>query len=145
MSEYYMDEAAFELPGAWQDKSVHVLSTTLQPSGARVALCVSRTEAPTGAPLRVQVDRALEDQRRGLNAYELVDRQDDVVVAGLPAVATTVRFRMPEGPMHQRQVFLLANGRLLIIAATARWPDRTESDGVLETLLSSLSFRERAS
>ncbi len=136
-----MDEAAFELPGAWTDKSVHVLSTTIPASGADVAFWVSRTYVGVDDDLGSLADHAIAEQRGGVAGLEVLERDEALTVAGAPAIGASMSFRVSDGPMYQRQVFVVNGGRFLTLTATARWKHRADCDATLASVLETLSFR----
>lgn len=137
-----MDEAAFELPGAWTDKSVHVLNTTVPASGADIAFWVSRTYVGIDDDLRSLADHALAEQRSGVVGLEVLERDDAASIAGLPAIRVSMTFRVADGPIYQRQVFVVNGGRLLTLTTTARFKHRADCDATLATILETLSFRK---
>jgi hypothetical protein len=142
MADYHMDEAIFDVPSGWTDRSVHALSCSLPNSRDRLALTVSRQSAPPGAALEGLVDRALKQQRQVLHGFEILEREEGVDVGGLSGTSVRARWRNADGPVYLRHVYLTVYGRLLGFTGTCKYKHREACDEQIEAILGTLAFRE---
>ena len=143
MAEYHLDEAVLDLPSVWQDQSVQALWQPIEGTRDRLALTISREDAPVGKTLAELTDRAIELQRQRLTGFELTDRVEDLEVGGLPAIGLRVQWRNADGAVYHRHVYVLVYERLLAFTGTCKWPHRALCDERVDEVLSTLTFRER--
>lgn len=141
MAEYHMDEAVFELPVPWEDKTVHALSLPLA-DGAKLGVTVSREAAPATSSLSALVDRALHLQQQKLPGFELVSRGDGSA-GGMPSVEVVAKWRHATAPIYQHHLYVAVYEQLLVFTVTTTWKHRGECGDALRAIAGSLKFRER--
>jgi hypothetical protein len=141
MSVYYMNEAAFDLPGVrFVDRTVtHIEAET--PSGLDVELQVERKPMPDGRTLRELLDAATATGKEQLRGYTVLAERDREV-AGVPALDQAVRWRDGADAVYVRQVHLAVDATWLIITGEADLADRPACDAYVERVLDTFRLRE---
>lgn len=142
MAEYHMDEAVFDVPTGWTDRSLHALTTVVPNSRDRLTLTVSREDPPRGTPLGRHVDRALAEQKRALTSFEILDRADEVDLGGVVATTARVRWRNAQGPIYHRHVYVLVHGRVLAFTGTCKYKHHEACDQEIDAMVATLAIRE---
>src|SRR5262245_6024220 len=143
MPTYVMNEGAFDVPGAWQDRSVTALSFPAGAQKSDATLTVTRDPSSrTTVSLPAYVDKQLVDMAKSCPRFDLITRED-LALAGTHAQLVEYTWRTPDGTqVHQLQVVtLMPAGDALVFTATA--PDDI-FDRYASTLRDAiLSFRFR--
>ena len=145
---YQMDEARFELPAGWQDQSVHIFAVPAAgdggmgaaPSASEFSLVIHRDTPPPDEDLAAYVTRQVANVRATLPGVRVL-REGELTVGGLAAREAEFRWEAEVGLLHQRQVYVRRQGRVLTITGTA--PERlwAKHAGAMDALLASLRFQ----
>jgi hypothetical protein len=144
-----MDEARFELPGGWQDQTVHIFAVPASagegmgdgPQGAEFSLVIHRDTPQPGEDLAAYVERQLANVKATLPGVRIL-REGELTVGGLAAREAELRWEAEgAGLLRQRQVYVRRQGRVLTMTGTA--PERlyAKHAGAMDALLASLRFQ----
>jgi hypothetical protein len=138
---YNIDEAAFELPGVWEDKTVHILSTPA-PDGSNYGLIINRASLAEGQSLGAFVEKHLTELSRMLRGYELIGQRESVI-GGLPATEAKLTW-INDGRAIFHYMAVVAYGGLVVIFTASSLAKYAEScEQLMSELLPTLRFRER--
>lgn len=141
MATYYMNDGAFELPaGGFSDLTVHRLRALL-PDGEEMALVIARSKIPEGKSLREVVHRQLQHEATNLPGHAILG-QDEVTVAGAPAIDVRCRFRREGTAFYMRQVHLAAFDAWMAFVMSGPMTERAACDEHLATVMASLRLRD---
>ena len=137
MSAYIMNEATFELPAGFVDKTVHLLEA----GGGTLGLMVCRTPFPPGTPsLRAAVEAHVSREARAMVGHRVLAFVE-TERAGRPRVEVSARYRSGGELAYQRQAHGVERGLWLLVAATGRLVDRATVDAHLDHVLASYLVR----
>lgn len=140
MTNYYVNEAVFDLTErVFVDKTIHALETTL-PSGQKLAVFMHRRVIEGGKSLRELVDEnvAMNDMR--LSAYKVFD-EVQAKVGGLPGILLRTRWKIEGTTYHQRQAYVVVQGKLMIVAVSAPLDEEAACDEAFEGILQTIAWR----
>jgi hypothetical protein len=138
---YNIYEGVFDLPGAWSDQSVNVLSRTAG-DGSRVGVVITRFAPPDGQTLEAYADQQLAQHSQTLRGYELLARRSSHV-GKLPAVEVKIRWIDDRDAMFHHIAYVSYFGRLLIFTASSRASAQQDCERLVTQILESAKFRER--
>ncbi|EYF08795.1 Hypothetical protein CAP_2656 [Chondromyces apiculatus DSM 436] len=140
MSIYYMNEAAFDLPEGFVDRTVNYLEGR-SPQGTPVALLVQREPFPEGKTLRQATTAHVNDAKKRLRAYTVLFERE-VQVSEVPAIDLGVRWRDEKGMVYTRQVHLVLDRTHTIVAGETPFEEREYCDTYVDHVLASLRLRD---
>ena len=141
MTTYYVNEAKFVLPDReFVDWTVHVIEAGL-PGGEALGVVVVRGPIPEGKSLRDVATAHVRDEAVRIRGYAVLDETESMV-AGLPAILVSARWRHSGKVIYQRQAHVSVGPRWLLFTATAPLSERAACDEALEEVLSSLVWRD---
>lgn len=139
MRSYTIDEASFNIPDEWSDKSVNVFS----PSGdlpGDFSLVITRDSLPDEQSLGSYVDGQLEELSSTLPQFRLIRRYESTV-DNLPAYNAEFTWRAEGNPeaklMMQRQTYVTSARAVLILTATTIEKFSREYQLIMDNLISS--------
>lgn len=141
MGLYNIDEGVFELPGAWSDQTITVLSHPA-PDGSNFGLVVTRSQLQEGQTLHAFADKHLDDHAKTLRGFELIGRRESTI-GKLPAVEVKIRWINDARAMFHQLAFVAYYGRVLTFTASS-WAQNAEAcEKLMTRVLSTAKFRER--
>lgn len=123
MALYEIDEARLVVPEGWEDRSANRLEYEAKEGGV-VRVVVTRTPHRKRT-IGAIADAHLEDMRRRLAGFEVVER-GDVLVDGEPAVELHLRFKDGPSAMVQRAIMLLVGTKAVTISVVHGAPSTEE-------------------
>lgn len=140
MTNYYMNEAVFDLPDRpFEDKTIHGWDAKL-PGGHTLGVLVHRREIAPGQHLRQLVDENIALNHKRLSLYQVLE-QLEASIGGVPGRILKTSWRSERGPSLQLQAHVLFEGKWMIFAVTAPLDQRAVCEETFESLLSSLTWR----
>ncbi|MFO0551599.1 MAG: DcrB-related protein [Polyangiaceae bacterium] len=134
MREYLTQELRLEVPDDALDLSIQSLEL---PHAAGTVRIVVYRDAGLKAPLDNPVTEHLAKQRRRSLGFELVER-GPVDVAGVRAIATTVRLVADEVPLEQRAIY---TERGLVVGVTGPVACASELASIFSAILRTFQWR----
>lgn len=135
-----MNEAEFEIPADWADRSVNIFAVGNTPP-LPLSFVISRDELKKGQELADFADEKLDELGPQLQQFNLLEKRQ-VEVAGELALDAEFTWRSDKGPMHQRQTYVRCGQRVLVFTVTAPRSLRDEHRAQVDALLASLKLRE---
>jgi hypothetical protein len=135
-----MNEAAFDLPDGFRDRTVTYLEGK-SPEGTPVALLVQREPFPSGKTLRQVAAAHVNDAKTRLHGY-VVLYEREILVDEVPAIDFGVRWRDDTGNVYTRQAHLALDRTLLIVAGEVPFEERERCDTYVDHVLASLRLRD---
>jgi hypothetical protein len=136
-----MNDGAFALPDAgFTDLTVHRLRAPL-PDGEELSLVIARARIPAGKSLREVVAQQLQVEATNLPGHAVLG-QDEVEVAGAPAIDVRCRFRREGAAFYMRQMHLAAFDTWMAFVMSAPMTERAACDEHLATVMASLRLRD---
>ncbi len=140
MAAYETDEARFEVPPGWADRSV----TALEYSRPEGLLRVVVMREPRGKSELGALHKArLVDLRRRLAGFELV-HEDEVLLAGRPAFDVAMRYRDEEAHLYQRTATMIVGAKLVSVGVVAPASLVAQADELFQRIRASLVIRAEA-
>ncbi len=140
MAAYETDEARFEVPQSWADKSVTALEYRRPEGPVRVVVM----RQPRGkSELRELHKARLVDLRRRLAGFELV-HEDEVLLAGRAAFDVAMRYRDEEAHLYQRAATLVVGAKLVTVGVIAPVDLAAQADELFQRIRASLAIRPEA-
>jgi hypothetical protein len=139
MATYHIDEAEFEIPEGWIDQSINIFAAGTTPP-LPLSLVISRDRWPPEQDFATTADAKLAELKSRLKQFRLLEKRQ-LTVAGVLALETEFTWRADQGPMHQRQIFVPAQGVVLVITATAPVKIAEEQREEIERLLSTFRLK----
>jgi hypothetical protein len=141
MPTYTVNEASWEIPTGWRDRTVNIFSYGTEPP-LPLSLVVSRDELKSGQTLADFADEQVKQFGEKLHQFRLLGKRQ-LTVSGAVALEAEFTWRSEKGPMHQRQVYVPTAGssKLVIMTATAPVKIADDDQEKLNALLESFQFR----
>ncbi len=136
-----MNEAAFDLPAGFSDRTVTCL-TGKSPQGEGVLLLVERRILPEGMSLREAISAMTKTaMTRFINYQVLYERE--VEVASRPALDVGARWRTETAePVYDRRVHFTSGDAWLIVIGEAPMGERDFCDAYVDRVIGTLKLRE---
>lgn len=137
---YVMNEATIDLPSAWKDQSINVMSSGA-PMEQGLTLTVTRDDIPFG----MSFDEYLEDQigqvEKSMNDFALLGRRQ-VVLDGMTATELECRWQAKQGQMHQL-IYMAPtpSGRAIVLTVSAPGRLTETQKGEMKRVMATLRFR----
>lgn len=138
MAAYVTDEASFEIPDGFVDRSITMLSTTR--GGSPMSVVLNRD--PVREPLEKQVATTLEAVKKAAPATKVVGVRAREV-GGLPGREARLNVIAQKQALYVRQAYVTYYERLLTITITGQRGHQATLDSVAEKLLSTMQFRRK--
>jgi hypothetical protein len=139
--KYFINEASFELDGAWQDETVQLLTST-DGRGDRTALVMSRAPLAEGDTVAAYADRMVKGQSQELRGYELVKRRE-AELDGRPSLELKFKWDAAAQPVFQQQTFVERDGTLITFSLTSALKSAERAEAWFDEILSTVRFRSR--
>jgi hypothetical protein len=140
MANYYMNEAVFDLPErVFEDKTIHALEAEL-PNDQTLAVFVHRRPIEGGKSLRELVHEHVALNQARLSKYTVLD-EAEAEVGGLPGILLRTRWRLEGETFHQRQAYVVVEGKLMIVAVTAPIAEQAAGDETFASILGTITWR----
>lgn len=146
MPDYYMNEAAFDLPSVgFVDQTVTYLEAPVPGSNGgesedRIALLVERQPLPEGKSLREAASDHINEARTRLGNY-MVIFENTREIAETQAVEYAARWRDEQGMVYTRTAHLTRGTTWFIVATEGPLEHRGFCDEMLEHVLSTFRMR----
>lgn len=137
--KYVMNEARFDLPGAWEDQSAVIL-TTPGPDDSKFGLVVERHVLTEEQTLLDLVNERSRGQMQSLRGHRMLG-QREAVVAGAPAWETKLRWRHDEGTLFHHMAYVETPECVLIFTASSLVQHAEACERWMTSLLDSLELR----
>ncbi len=138
MARYSTNEASFDLPDHFEDRSMHIFASPT-PAESDTSLVITLGSCKKGESRDAYVERQISELSATLPELEVLDRRP-ATVAELPATELRIRWRGPRGLVHQTQVLVTPpNHRGLVFTATSPKADSAITS-VLKGALDSLKL-----
>ncbi len=131
-----MNEAAFDLPQGFVDRTVTVLEAATE-DGEGVSIIVERSPLPRGQSLQQATKERLLTARKDVRGFSILYERD-CEVARTKAIDVGTKWRDDDGIVYTRSIHLALGDMLLIIAGEAGFEDRETCDRVLDHVAGSL-------
>ena len=141
MAIYHTNEASLELPGDWDDSTLHILGAT-DAQGVRYGLTMTREKAQPNEDLAAYVTRQAKEQSQALRGYEALGKRS-ATVDGLPAVELKFRWMGTEELVFQHQAFVAHRGLMLSYTASAPARFAEKAEVLMSEVLNTIRFRSR--
>jgi hypothetical protein len=135
MRAYTIDEASFNIPDEWSDKSVNVFS----PSGdlpGDFSFVITRGSLGSDQNLASYVEEQLKELSTTLPQFRLI-RKYESTVDNLPAYNTEFTWEAEKRPMIQRQTYVMFDRVVLVLTATTVEKFSREYKLVIDNVISS--------
>ena len=136
MSAYYMNEAAFDLPAGFVDRTVTHLEATTD-DGGEVALLVERHPIGPDETLSNAVARRMTEARKETRGLTVLSERQ-IRVGDQPAIEVVSRWRDDDDIAYTRAVHWMAGTTLLIVAGESSFQEREICDRVVEHVIGSI-------
>lgn len=136
MSAYYMNEASFDLPAGFVDRTVTHLEATTD-NGGGVALLVERHPLGPEETLASAVARRMTEARKETRGLTIIAERE-IRVGDEPALEVVSRWRDDDDIAYTRAVHWLSGSTLLIVAAESSFQEREICDHVVEHVIGSI-------
>lgn len=141
MGTYNINEAAFELPGVWDDKTVNILGAPA-PDGSNYRLVVTRMDLEEGQALPAFVEKHLLEQSRQLRGFELLGQRESVI-GDLPAMEAKLSWLSDGKAVFQYVAFVQYYKGVVIFTGSSLAKYAESCEELMGELLPTLRFRER--
>ncbi len=136
---FFINEGALQIPDAWKDESINVLSTA-QGNGTGLSFTISRDTLPWGMSFDSFAKKEIDAIAANLKEYqqiELVPMQVD----GREAMLSEFRWVSAQGPIHQCMVLTAEQQRALIFTASMPGLISQEQKQQILALIETFQFR----
>jgi len=140
MGEYFMNEAAFDLPSGFVDRTITYLENQME-DGTGIVLVIEREPLPEGLSLREAAAKHVAESRVRLRGYSVMFEQANEV-ASVPVVEIGSRWRDDDGFIYRRQTHLVVGSTWLIVAGESPLELREACDQVVDQVVQTLRIRE---
>ncbi|AKT42212.1 DcrB-related protein [Chondromyces crocatus] len=138
MAAYETDEARFDVPASWLDRSVTSLEYSSPEGVTRVVVQREPTEQRTLKDLHTA---RLVDLRRRLAAFELI-LEEEVLVAGRAAVELGMRYRDEDAHLYQHAVTLIVGEKLVTVGVLGPVKAGEHIDALFQRLRATITIRD---
>lgn len=139
MALYTINEAEFDLPDDWIDKTTNIFAAGGKQPPA-LGFVITREPLDESRDLVEFVEEKLDDITPQLKDFKIREQRQIEVSGGL-ALDLEFTWRSDAGLMHQRQTYVPCGRVLLILTATARRELRPEHRTQIEGILASFKLR----
>lgn len=135
---FVMHEGHFELSPEWKDGTLNIFTVG---DGVPLELCVVISRVPFASVQDVveYADSQLLKYPSQLSSFRLIGKRQRHI-SGTMALEVEFTWKAETGPMHQRQVYLPAGGKLLVFTATAPVKIADTHQAQFDAMLETFSF-----
>lgn len=137
---FEINEGSIDLPKAWKDESINVL-TTAQGNGTGLSFTISRDTLPWGMSFASFAGKELDAIAGNLKGFEQLEREP-MQVDGQEALRCEFRWQSAQGPIHQCMVITAREQRALIFTASMPGLISAEQKAQVLGLIDTFKFRE---
>lgn len=138
---YYFNEGSLELPEAWRDMTVNVLTSSLDET-VGLSFTLSRDTPPWGMGFHEFSDREIDSLSRQLNHYQLLGKHAGEVNHH-PSVTAEFCWSSEQGRIHQLMTLVDIAPRVLILTATMVGELTPQQKEHITATVQTLQIRER--
>jgi hypothetical protein len=142
MTRHRINEAAFEIPERWRDKTVHVFVEG-DALPASFSFVINKDRLGENEEPVEFAERQLTQLAGSLSDFRVADRGQRPV-SGAPALILEFTWSADQGRMRQRQVFVTIGRDVLILTATALDAFTEDQIRDLDALLDSFELQRDA-
>lgn len=142
LSLFQFNEGAIELPTAWKDLSVLVLSAA-DGDQSGVSFTISRDVIPWGMSFSQFAEREIASLSKQLKDYVQIN-QDNGELNAHDTVSSEFSWSSPQGPIHQLMMLLDLNPKVLVFTATVPGNMTDEQRQQIQALMGTFQLREPA-
>jgi hypothetical protein len=135
MTTYYVNEAAFGLPGGHLVDRTETRLSVASGDGGAVTLTVHRQPLPPGESLSAAVAQRRQQADRSLPSHAVLF-QRDVEIASLPAIEIAAEWRDEGQRVYTRQAHVVLDGVWVIFAGNAPIEARPRCDALMMRVVS---------
>lgn len=142
LSLFQFNEGAIELPTAWKDLSVIVLSAADNDQSG-ISFTISRDFIPWGMSFSQFAEREISSLSKQLKNY-LQIHQESGVLNSHDTATSEFRWSSPQGVIHQLMMLLDLNPKVLVFTATVPENMTDEQRLQIKALMGTIQLREPA-
>ncbi|VXC73632.1 conserved hypothetical protein [Enterobacterales bacterium 8AC] len=142
LSLFQFNEGSIELPAAWKDLSVLVLSAADNDQSG-ISFTISRDVIPWGMSFSQFAEREISSLSKQLKDYQQIN-QDTGAQNARDTVTSEFSWSSPQGPIHQLMMLLDLNPKVLVFTATVPGNMTDEQRQQIGMLMSTFQLREPA-
>ncbi|MFO0761714.1 MAG: DUF1795 domain-containing protein [Byssovorax sp.] len=139
MTSYVTNDAEFDVPEEWTDRSINIFAVGSTPP-LPLSFVISRDYMKPGQELVDFVEEQLGQTAKNLPKFRLISKRQ-IVVDGNPALQAEFVWFAEQGAMHQRQAYVPSGAKVLILTATAPVKISDEHEEQMTALLGSLKVK----
>lgn len=140
MIGYRIDEADFEVPEHWSDRTVNIFAVGSK-LPLQLSFVITRDDIDKEASLADYAEEKLGELEGKLKQFKLIEKKQ-LEVAGTTALDAEFKWLSDMGTMHQRQTYVRRRDRVLIFTVTAPRVLNTEQRAHVDAVLASLRLQE---
>lgn len=138
MRTYRIDEASFNIPDEWKDKSVNVFSPTGELPGD-FSFVITRGDLGGDQNLASYVEEQLEGLSNTLPEFRLI-RKNETAVDNSHAFNTEFTWKAENKSMAQQQTYVMSERVVLVLTATTIEKFSQEHRRIIDNIISSFSI-----
>ncbi len=138
---FNFDEGVLELPGAWADSTVNVLSRPML-DGTQLAVVLTRVPLKKELDLEGFVDRNIETQKQSMRGWEMLGRRP-AVLGNLPGVELKIKWLHDGKMVFHHAAYAVYYDKVLVITGSCAVKFAEECESLMNRILPTLKFRER--
>jgi len=142
LSVFQFNEGTIELPVAWKDLSVQVLSAA-DTDRSGISFTISRDVIPWGMSFSQFAEREIASLSKQLRDYQQLNQENGVHNAQ-DTVTSEFSWSSPQGPIHQLMMLLDLNPKVLVFTATIPGNMTDGQRQQVGMLMSTFQLRESA-
>jgi hypothetical protein len=139
MLQYITNDAEFDVPDDWTDRSINIFAVGATPPLA-LSFVISRDYMKPGQELVDFVEEKLAEAAKNLPKFRLISKRQ-IIVDGSTALQAEFAWYAEKNAMHQRQAYVPSGAKVLILTATAPVKISDEHEEQMNALLASLKLR----
>lgn len=140
LSLFQFNEGAIELPTAWRDLSVLVLSAADNDQSG-ISFTISRDVIPWGMSFSQFAEREIISLSKQLKSYQQIN-QANGALNSRDTTTSEFSWSSPQGPIHQLMMLLDVNPKVLVFTATVPGGMTDEQRQQISVLMSTFQLRE---
>jgi len=147
---YYFNEGSLAIPAQWQDKTVHILTTTSKEADG-FSFTISRDEIPWGMTFAEFFERETSTLSRQLTNYQQIDQETGEIATlatasselTLATASSEFSWDSPEGTIHQYMTFVDSKPHVLIFTGTMVGMLSAQQKEKVKTILQTLTLNQQ--
>ena len=137
---FHMQEASFQLPAPFVDRSVQVIEWNDQPED-RLSLTITRQPRDAAKPLAQLVLDSIAEVEQAVGAGEVIGREEGEV-AGCEVIQVKHRWAHEQGVVHNHHAFVVLGEQVVIFTAASRPRSAARAAAVIDGVLDSLEVAQ---